>query len=98
MHLQDVAEWSVLALALVTLLGLLGIGAGKVLVLMEKVYLHEYWISQLWDALLAQEQADEFWLLRDRMDIIAYGLDRLNDQITFPGLGVVASDESGEVA
>jgi hypothetical protein len=73
----EIADWSVLAAGSATLVTLFGVGLGKFFVLMHKVACLEAWAESVAVELVAQEQAHDVQLMRERMDRIENGMDKL---------------------
>jgi hypothetical protein len=80
MRLVELADWSVLGVAFAVLVALAGVAVGKVIALMHRVDMIEDWFAQVRWELLAQEQVDEFALMRERMNDIQNELNALGDQ------------------
>ncbi|WP_280407986.1 hypothetical protein [Nocardia brasiliensis] len=70
MRLHELADAAIITMSLVFVVTLVGIGLGKVSTLVDQVHMLEGWISDVRYELLAQEQADELALLRERLRTI----------------------------
>jgi hypothetical protein len=80
MPLVELADWSVLGVAVAVLVALAGGAVGKVIALMHRVDMLEDWFGQVRWELLAREQADEFALMCERMQNIENELNARGDR------------------
>lgn len=98
MYMNDIVEWLLVAFCLAILLGVVGIGLGKVFALMDRVDALEYWFGEVRFELIAQEQAEEVQLLREHMTSVEHDVKTLLDEAFPRSVGGALSDDSEQVA
>lgn len=95
MVLENVINWLIVAFLFVSMVGLVGIGLAKFLVLTERVYALEYWFAQIEVEPWPPEQDDAVLISRQNLEGLCEELAVLRSRVA-ADQGV--SDDPGEVA
>ncbi|MFI9506801.1 hypothetical protein [Nocardia sp. NPDC052566] len=88
---HEIAIWTCVACVIVLAVSVVGMGLGRVFTLVDTVYMLESWIGEVRIELLAQEQADEFQAMRQRISEVNNRLDAFAE-----AMGQAEPDDDGE--